>query len=292
MLYSMTGYGKNTCEVKSKKVTIELRSLNSKQFDLNIKLSAIYREKEPEIRNILAGALGRGKVDFTMFTEQLEDGQEASVINKEVFRNYYDQLSDIAGDMKIPMDQQVFSALLRMPEIFKPIQDELDEASWNIIRPAIEKAVDDLVQFRKQEGTVLEKDIMERISTIEQLLEEISAFEDQRIAKIKGRIANNLGEFVLGEQFDKDRFEQEIIYYLEKLDITEEKVRLKNHCKYFAETVNNPEMPGKKLGFISQEIGREINTIGSKANDSDIQKLVVQMKDELEKIKEQLMNVL
>ncbi|HYX10109.1 MAG TPA: YicC/YloC family endoribonuclease [Bacteroidales bacterium] len=292
MLYSMTGYGKNTCEVKNKKVTVELRSLNSKQLDLNIKLSSIYREKEPEIRNILSAALGRGKVDFFMFADQQEDGQEASVINKEVFRNYYDQLSDIAGDMKIPMDQQVFSALLKMPEIFRPVQDELNEASWNVIRPAIENAVDDLVQFRQQEGAVLENDIMERIHKIEQLLEEIPAFEDQRIAKIKGRITNNLGEFVLGEQFDKDRFEQEIIYYLEKLDITEEKVRLKNHCVYFVETVNNAEMPGKKLGFISQEIGREINTIGSKANDADIQKLVVQMKDELEKIKEQLMNVL
>lgn len=286
----MTGYGKAECELKDRKVIVEIKSLNSKNFDFYTKIPGIYREKELEIRNIVSKKILRGKVEFILYYE-ITDENKATTINSGVVKSYVNQLKTIATELKLE-NEQLLQMAIRMPDVLNTERDEIDENDWEEILAAINKALDQLDQFRSQEGRYLKEDIEKRIQIIETKKNEIDPYEKQRIEKIKERLKESLNKAVDEKDYDKNRFEQELIYYLEKLDITEEKVRLTNHCNYFIEMLNEPESNGKKLGFISQEIGREINTIGSKANDSDIQKLVVLMKDELEKIKEQMLNIL
>ncbi|WP_282015170.1 YicC/YloC family endoribonuclease [Marinifilum flexuosum] len=292
MLISMTGFGKATLELENKKVSIEIKSLNSKQLDINTRIPNLYKEKDLVLRNEIKNQLERGKVELSVFIESVGTDKETK-INKPIVEAYYQQLTELSSELGIPMDKEpILQTIVKLPDALKTEHQELDEEEWNQIFAGFKSAVADLNSFRKQEGDALQVDIFERIANIEKLLEEVPQYEANRIETVKTRINDNLKEFVEKQNVDKNRFEQEIIYYLEKLDITEEKVRLANHCKYFIETANNGNSIGKKLGFIAQEIGREINTLGSKANDSDIQKIVIQMKDELEKIKEQLLNVL
>lgn len=288
----MTGFGKATLELENKKVSIEIKSLNSKQLDINTRIPNLYKEKDLVLRNEIKNQLERGKVELSVFIESVGTDKETK-INKPIVEAYYQQLTELSSELGIPMDKEpILQTIVKLPDALKTEHQELDEEEWNQIFAGFKSAVADLNSFRKQEGDALQVDIFERISNIEKLLEKVPQYESKRIETVKTRINDNLKEFVEKQNVDKNRFEQEIIYYLEKLDITEEKVRLANHCKYFIETANNGNSIGKKLGFIAQEIGREINTLGSKANDSDIQKIVIQMKDELEKIKEQLLNVL
>ncbi|MCY1633299.1 YicC/YloC family endoribonuclease [Marinifilum sp. D737] len=292
MLISMTGFGKATLELENKKVSIEIKSLNSKQLDINTRIPNLYKEKDLVLRNEIKNQLERGKVELSVFIESVGTDKETK-INKPIVEAYYQQLTELSSELGIPMEKEpILQTIVKLPDALKTEHQELDEEEWNQIFAGFKSAVADLNSFRKQEGAALQVDIFERIANIEKLLEEVPQYEAKRIETVKTRINDNLKEFVEKQNVDKNRFEQEIIYYLEKLDITEEKVRLANHCKYFIETANNGNSIGKKLGFIAQEIGREINTLGSKANDSDIQKIVIQMKDELEKIKEQLLNVL
>lgn len=291
MTHSMTGFGKAVCELPKKKINIEIKSLNSKQLDINTRLPGIYREKELEIRNITGQQLIRGKIDLVMFVEKLED-EDVSVINQEVVKSYYQQLKKIAGELKSDKEEQLLPIIMRLPETLKVDKKELGEEEWRTVKSGITDALDDLIRFRATEGKALEKDMIIHGNNILLLLEEVRKFEDPRIKKIEDRIRENLKGKVGPDDLDQNRLEQEMIYYLEKLDISEEKIRLKNHCEYFLDTLNLKEPVGKKLGFITQEMGREINTLGSKANDSDIQKIVVRMKDELEKMKEQVLNVL
>lgn len=291
MLQSMTGFGKAICELDAKKITIEVKSLNSKQFDLNTRIPSYYKEKELMVRNEIAKALIRGKIDFSIYVE-ITEVDKNSLINKEVVDKYFHQIKTIADELKIDSGELTLSSVLKFPDVLKTEREELEDEEWNTIAIKVTEAINDLISFRKQEGEALEKDIKLRVNNIKERLSDVDNFEQERIDRIKKRLKTNLDEFINAESIDENRFEQEIIYYLEKFDITEEKVRLANHCKYFLEILEHEQSAGKKLGFISQEIGREINTIGSKANDSDIQHLVVRMKDELEKIKEQLLNVL
>lgn len=293
MIYSMTGFGKKTFEYNNKTFSVEIRSLNSKQTDIHTKFPTQYKEKELEIRNIASSELIRGKIEISLHLE-VDDDSNVPLINKEAVKNYYHQMNEISTELAISDDEQNFlwATVLRLPESLKTEIETFDEDEWQEIRSNAVKVMKEVMQFRKLEGASMEKDIVARITLILDLLQNIEPFEKTRTESIKSRIRNNLNELFSTENIDENRFEQELLYYLEKFDITEEKVRLKNHCDYFLETVKSSNPLGKKLGFISQEIGREINTIGSKANDAEIQKIVVQMKDELEKIKEQLMNVL
>jgi uncharacterized protein (TIGR00255 family) len=291
MIKSMTGYGKAFAETQQKKITIEIKSLNSKQLDLNTKMPWLYKEKEPEIRNLISQKLDRGKIDFTIFVDMLDE-EIATVINKSAVRNYYNQFKEIASELKIDLDDQIFSAIMKLPDTLKTEKPELPEAEWEIVKNQIIESVTMLDLYRIEEGNSIMADLQKCIGKILSFLETIETFEEGRIIKIREKLIALLEEHVGTENLDKNRFEQELIFYLEKYDINEEKVRLKTHCDYFLETVNTPSPNGKILSFISQEIGREINTIGSKANDASIQKLVVMMKDELEKIKEQTLNVL
>ena len=291
MIKSMTGYGKAIAETPQKKITIEIKSLNSKQLDLNTKLPWLYREKEPEIRNIISQRLDRGKIDFSIFCDML-DNEVVTVINKSAVRNYYNQFKEIAAELKIDLDDQIFTAIMKLPDTLKTEKPEMSEAEWKIVRTQIIESVSMLDLYRTEEGNSIMADLNKCIGKILSLLETVQTFETGRITKIREKLMSLLDENLGSEKVDKNRFEQEIIFYLEKYDINEEKVRLKTHCDYFIETINNSAPNGKILNFIAQEIGREINTIGSKANDASIQKLVVMMKDELEKIKEQTLNVL
>jgi len=290
MTHSMTGYGKAVAELPNKKVTIEIKSLNSKQFDLYTRIPVIYRVKEIELRNSLSHLLERGKVDLTINVEQFAK-DISSRIDYNVLNQYKTDIEQWANDMGISVPDDWFSVLLRLPDVMKQETEELDEEEWNIIKDTINKAVESLILFREQEGKMLENVLIEKISNIRSLLVDIATFEGERIERVKNRILeelNNLG----GIEYDKNRFEQEIIYYLEKLDINEEKTRLSHHLNYFEEILKENKSQGKKLGFITQEIGREINTLGSKSNQSGMQRIVVQMKDELEQIKEQVLNIL
>jgi Uncharacterized stress-induced protein len=291
MIKSMTGYGKAVAETPQKKITIEIKSLNSKQLDLNTKLPWLYREKEPEIRNIISQRLDRGKIDFSIFCDLL-DNEVVTVINKSAVRNYYNQFKEIAAELKIDLDDQIFTAIMKLPDTLKTEKPEMSEAEWEIVRTQIIESVTMLDLYRIEEGNSIMADLNKCIGKILSLLETVQTFETGRITKIREKLMSLLDENLGSEKVDKNRFEQEIIFYLEKYDINEEKVRLKTHCDYFIETINTSAPNGKILNFIAQEIGREINTIGSKANDASIQKLVVMMKDELEKIKEQTLNVL
>jgi len=286
----MTGFGKYTCELPDKKVDIEIKSLNSKQLDLNMRMPQIYRDREFDIRNLFAAEVQRGKVDLTITVESAVP-DKIPQINEQIFEHYYKRLKSIAENLGINESTDFIRTILYLPETMKVEQNQVDEDEWRVVRHGILEALEAMKQFRIQEGAALYEDIMHRIDLIESLSQEVEKYEKSRIDRIRGRIRESLDELA-DRTIDQNRFEQELIYYLEKLDVTEEKVRLRNHIAYFRETIAEDDQVGKKLGFITQEIGREINTLGSKANDSDIQKLVIQMKDELEKIKEQLLNVL
>lgn len=286
----MTGYGKAECEFPRKKITIEIKSLNSKQLDINTRLPNIYKAKDIEIRKLIAEKLVRGKVEMSLYFEQMGEETNAS-INQAVVKNYYEQLMSVYNDLGLAPGENMIHTIMRMPDAVKVGYDELDEEEWEMIADKINEALDSLNQFREQEGQSLEDDLRNQVAIILQLKEEVTPFEDERIDRIKSRISDALKDIKNNVQNDPNRFEQELIFYLEKLDINEEKVRLSNHCKYFLETLEE-DTPGKKLAFISQEIGREINTMGSKANHAEIQKLVIRMKEALEKIKEQSLNAL
>jgi uncharacterized protein (TIGR00255 family) len=290
MIHSMTGFGKAVKELKEKRVIAEIRSVNSKQFDLSLRVPNIYKEKETELRLWLASRLERGKVDLTLNIEH-SAGQSNVTFDKELAALYLNELKAFVEEQKIPQPDYL-SAITRMPEVIKASSDTLDEEEWKEIMKCIEEAVQKIIDFRTHEGKILEQDYIMRIGHILEGLSKVAPYEKQRITSIKDRMHKNLSDFMEGEEIDKNRFEQELFYYLEKLDITEEKLRLKKHCDYFLHTLAEDGFHGKKLNFVTQEIGREINTLGSKANDAEIQKIVVGMKDELEKIKEQLLNIL
>ncbi|UBM61437.1 YicC family protein [Candidatus Sulfidibacterium hydrothermale] len=291
MIRSMTGYGKATTVVQHQKIIVEIRTLNSKQLDLNMRLPQSFREKEIALRNLLREGLKRGKADFSISREQAEK-EDGPVLNKPVALRYYRELKSLASEVGAGEKEDYLAIIARFPEIFAWEDILPDEKEWTQIFDAVQEAVNQVDQFRKQEGSVLEKDFRQRIASILSLLQKVDAYEEKRIGRIKERIVKNLNEHLNDVHFDKNRLEQELIYYIEKLDVTEEKVRLKKHCNYFLEVMDGEEVAGKKLGFVLQEMGREINTLGSKANDADMQKIVVLMKDELEKMKEQMLNIL
>jgi uncharacterized protein (TIGR00255 family) len=291
MIKSMTGYGKGIAETTKKKITIEIKSLNSKQLDLNTKMPWLYKEKEPEIRNIISQKLDRGKIDFSIYCDMIDE-EVVTVINKSVVKSYYSQFKEIASELKIDLDDQIFTAIMKLPDTLKTEKTEMPDGEWELIKNQIIESIAMLDLYRIEEGNSIMSDLKKCIGKILSLLESVETFESGRITKVREKLKTILEENVGSENIDKNRFEQELIFYIEKYDINEEKVRLKTHCDYFLDTTNTPSPNGKILNFIAQEIGREINTIGSKANDASIQKLVVMMKDELEKIKEQTLNIL
>lgn len=292
MIQSMTGYGKAEAHCNGKKIHIEIKSLNSKALDLSARIAPLYREKEIEIRKYLAQALERGKVDFSIWVEKDADRQ-ATPINPFVVSNYKQQIETISKDLAINAPTtNWWDIIVRLPELTTPVeQEELSQDEWNEVYRAIQQATQALIEFRKQEGQALYKMFTLKINNIEQLLSSIVPYEKERTEKIRQRLEERLCE-LRGVDYDKNRLEQELIYYIEKLDISEEKQRLTNHLKYFRETLDGGCGQGKKLGFIAQEMGREINTTGSKSNLAEMQNIVVKMKDELEQIKEQVLNVL
>lgn len=285
MILSMTGYGKAELQLPTKKVTIEIKSLNSKNLDLNVRTPSYYKEKELSFRKNIAAKLTRGKVDFSIFVESIGENV-SSQINKEAMISYMKQLNEISE----ASDLELMQMAVKLPDTIQTKRDSLDEDEWLKIEAGINEALENIVAYRKDEGEVLKQDFIKRISIIRDRLEDVVEIDPQRIDNVKSRLQKAISE--IEAKVDENRFEQELIYYLEKFDITEEKVRLKNHLDYFMTELNSETSNGKKLGFITQEIGREINTIGSKANFAEMQKLVVQMKDELEKVKEQNLNVL
>lgn len=285
MIQSMTGYGKSVIQLPTKKISIEIKSLNSKNLDLNTRMPSLYREKELDIRKLIASKLERGKIDFSLYMEIT--GEETSTqINKTVVKQYIKQLKEVVdGD-----ETELLKMAIRLPDAFTTERDEMDEDEWEEIATEINSALDKIQQYRRDEGKSLESEFFDRVKNISDLLDEVIAMDPDRIEAVRDRLHKGVAE--LKEKVDENRFEQELVFYIEKFDITEEKVRLKNHLDYFIKALKSDDSNGKKLGFISQEMGREINTIGSKSNHAPMQKLVVQMKDELEKIKEQLLNVL
>jgi uncharacterized protein (TIGR00255 family) len=287
----MTGFGKATCEYGNKKIVVELKSLNSKQLDLSTRISGLYREKDIEIRNELSQKLDRGKVDFSLYVDS-STKESATQINQGIVEAYYLQIKAMADNLGIAVPSNWFEVLLRLPDTMKTEIVELDENEWIEIKKTIQIAIDEFKSFRTQEGASLAQVFESKIEHIRQLLKDIEPFETERVEKIKVRLEENLKALSDKIDYDKNRLEQELIYYIEKLDVNEEKVRLTNHLDYFLETMKNENAPGKKLGFIAQEMGREINTLGSKSNNSEMQKIVVLMKDDLEQIKEQVLNVL
>jgi len=296
MIQSMTGYGKSVANFNGKKIHVEIKSLNSKALDLSTRIAPLYREKEIEIRNFIASELERGKVDFILWVEK-DETQSATPINTALVLDYYKQIKELSATLNLDMSglqtaNEWMKTLLRMPEVLTRTEtEELTGDEWAVVFNAVKEAVANLVEFRQQEGTALAKKFQEKINNISALLASIEPFEKERTEKIRQRIVANLTQFI-GIDYDNNRLEQEMIYYIEKLDISEEKQRLTNHIKYFAETMETGHGQGKKLGFIAQEMGREINTTGSKSNQAEMQNIVVKMKDELEQIKEQVLNVL
>jgi len=287
----MTGYGKSEAVFEGKKIHVEIKSLNSKSLDLSTRIAPLYREKEIEIRKMVAAALERGKVDMNVWVEKTL--QSSASINEEAVQNYVQQIRQISQNCGISEPQNNWwEVMVRLPETLLSSQVEtLDEAEWEVVKKAIEEALDNLQEFRRQEGAALEQKFTQKLDNIECLLKQIETYETTRVAKIKERIISGLSE-LKAVAYDQNRLEQELIYYIEKLDISEEKQRLANHLKYFRETMADGHAQGKKLGFIAQEMGREINTTGSKSNQAEMQNIVVKMKDELEQIKEQVLNAL
>ena len=291
MIQSMTGYGKAVVAFKEKKIHVEIKSLNSKQLDLNTRIAPLYREKEMEMRQMVDEALIRGKVDMSVWVEK-DMAVDPTPINAQLVENYYQQIKTISEKTGIPAPEDWFYTLLRMPDVMtKTDVEELDDEEWAVVKGGVAEALKNLVDFRTQEGAALQKKFAEKIDNIAKLMGEIEPFEKSRVEKIKARIVDGLQQ-IPSADYDKNRLEQELIYYIEKLDISEEKQRLANHLKYFRDTMNEPAGQGKKLGFIAQEMGREINTTGSKSNQAEMQNIVVKMKDELEQIKEQVLNAL
>lgn len=287
----MTGYGKVTAEFEGKKIHVEIKSLNSKALDLSTRIAPLYREKEMEIRNLIAQRLERGKVDFNLWVEK-DVVDSATPINMAVLESYYKQINSIAETTGIPLPADWFATLLRLPDVMTKVEvQELSEEEWDVVSRAVHEAIDRLVAFRVQEGEALERKFREKLDNITALLASIEVYETERVARIRERITDAL-EKTLSVDYDKNRLEQELIYYIEKLDINEEKQRLANHLRYFRQTMEEGHGQGKKLGFIAQEMGREINTTGSKSNHAEMQNIVVKMKDELEQIKEQVLNVM
>ena len=291
MIQSMTGYGKSVVTFKEKKIHVELKSLNSKALDLSTRIAPLYREKEMDIRQLIAKTLLRGKVDFSIWVEK-DAATDAAQINAALVDNYYRQLKAIAAKSGMPEPQDWLNILLRLPDVTSKTEaEELDGEEWQAVSRGIEEALAALVEFRKQEGAALYKKFTEKVDNITALLASIEPYEKARVEKIRAHIVEGLKQ-IPDVEYDKNRLEQELIYYIEKLDINEEKQRLANHLKYFRETMDDAPGQGKKLGFIAQEMGREINTTGSKSNNAEMQNIVVKMKDELEQIKEQVLNVL
>lgn len=291
MIQSMTGYGKTTVEFADKKINIEIKSLNSKAMDLSTRIAPLYREKEMEIRNEVAKTLERGKVDFSLWVEK-DNAEVSNPINQTIIEGYYNQIKQISGNLQIPMPADWFQVLLRMPDVMSKTEaQELTDEEWSTVLGGVIEAIDHLADFRKQEGVALQNMFTQKIENIHKLLDSVTPYEKERVEKIKERITDAIQK-TANVDYDKNRLEQELIYYIEKLDINEEKQRLTNHLKYFMTTLDSGQGQGKKLGFIAQEMGREINTMGSKSNHAEMQKIVVQMKDELEQIKEQVLNVM
>jgi uncharacterized protein (TIGR00255 family) len=287
----MTGFGKAGFEINNKKITVEIKSLNSKQADINTRMPSLYREKEIEIRRRITDKLVRGKIDLLIYSENLGD-TGSSVINENIIRSYFTELNRISLSLGLPVNEQILQIIMRLPDSVKMNYETLEEEEWNVLESWVLAALDQVDSFRIQEGAALENDLKNNIETILSLKKEIEPYEQGRIENVRGRLSDNLESLRLNGSVDVNRFEQEMIFYLERLDFNEEKVRLENHCRYFLETLAEPETNGRKLSFITQEIGREINTIGSKANESNIQRIVVMMKDALERVKEQVLNVL
>ena len=291
MIQSMTGYGKADAEFQGKKIHVEIKSLNSKALDLTTRVAQLYREKEMEMRAMIQSSLERGKVEFSLWVEKGETVTAAS-INGNIVAAYAQQIKEISGKLGWNFPADPWSVIVRLPEITQSNAVEtLSEEEWGVVRQAVQEAIDHLVAFRKQEGVALAAKFAEKLDNIAALMEQIVPFEQSRVAKIRERLETRLEE-LKGVDYDKNRLEQELIYYIEKLDISEEKQRLANHLNYFRETMQNGHGQGKKLGFIAQEMGREINTTGSKSNQAEMQNIVVKMKDELEQIKEQVLNVM
>lgn len=288
MIQSMTGFGKSSIQVEGKSVNIEIRTLNSKQLDLTVRMSPLFRDMENEVRNYVAQQLLRGKIELSIYIEKTEKPQVA--IDMDMAKAYYHQLVQLSQELKNPVESDIFCQLLRLPDVVTSSKEELSEEVKNAVMSALEKTCRKVVEYRLEEGSHLAADFTKRIKLIDSMVDEITPFEENRIVTIRNKFISSLSE--LPVQYDNNRLEQEIIFYLEKLDITEEKVRLRKHCSYFMDTMNESQSQGKKLGFIVQEIGREVNTTGSKCNDFHIQQIVVRMKDEVEKLKEQLANVL
>lgn len=291
MIQSMTGYGKATCEYNNKKIVAEIKSLNSKQIDISTRISGLYREKDIELRTEISQRLERGKIDFSLYIDNSEK-ESATQLNLAVLSSYHEQIEQIASALGVDAPNNWFEVLLRLPDVTKTETLELDDNEWKEIMKTVHLAIGQLQAFRIQEGKSLEQVFRAKISRVGALLEQVDPFENERVDKIKARLEENLQNLSDKIEIDRNRLEQELIFYIEKLDVNEEKVRLRNHLDYFIETIEREQSPGKKLGFIAQEIGREINTLGSKANHSEMQKIVVQMKDELEQIKEQVLNIL
>ncbi len=291
MIKSMTGYGKSVEEKQGKTVSVEIRTLNGKQTDINLRTPAFLKEKEPEIRSFLSNRLVRGKIDvFISYDDQ--NFKEIPEIDIDVAKHYIKQIRKLQDELGADDNTDYLSLIMKMPEVLVTKEKEIDDEVWRFVFSNIEKAAIKVDDFRKQEGEILKNDLTNRIVTIDNLLQRVDGYEKERIVRIKERIQKHISEFLEGTGANPERLEQEMIYYMEKLDITEEKIRLKKHCDYFLEIMEKEENSGKKLNFVAQEIGREINTLGSKANDADLQRIVVLMKDELEKIKEQLYNIL
>ena len=291
MIQSMTGYGKAVVTFRDKKINVEIKSLNSKTLDLSTRIAPLYREKEMEMRQMVSKALVRGKVDFNVWIEK-EAGVDATPINAALLENYCSQIKEISAKTGIPEPSDWYATLLRMPDVLTKTEMEvLSDEEWEVVCSAIVQALNNIVEFRKQEGAALQKMFTEKVDNIAALLDSIEPFEKSRVEKIRSRIIDGL-KSIPEVDYDKNRLEQELIYYIEKLDISEEKQRLANHLKYFRESMEEPAGQGKKLGFIAQEMGREINTTGSKSNNAEMQNIVVKMKDELEQIKEQVLNAL
>jgi uncharacterized protein (TIGR00255 family) len=291
MIKSMTGFGKAEFEVNNKKITLELKTLNSKQVDISARIPSVYREKEIEIRRELADKLVRGKIDLTIYVEN-HGSESNSKINEPILISYFEHLQKITNSLGLKSDHSTLLALLRLPDVVKTEYETFDEQEWHVVFKYLQKAIEEIEAFRTSEGKALEVDIISNTGKIRELLQQVTPYENQRMEIIKIRLTESLGKLNLAGGADENRFEQELVYYLDKMDMNEEKVRLENHCLFLLETISGEENNGKKLAFIAQEMGREINTLGSKAYESNIQRLVVQMKDYLERIKEQLLNVI